>query len=118
MAMEDSAALGECLARAKDASDIPQALRAFETIRKPRTSLLSEFALMNAHIWQLPDGEEQRQRDAMFKNRPMFSAAGWDGKHIDEVPATPRDPLFFAWMLGHDVVGFVCLPSLDRPIGM
>jgi salicylate hydroxylase len=68
---------------------------------------------MTAHMWTLPDGEEQRQRDMMFKTRPMFSAGGWDGKHIDEVPATPKDPLFFAWMLAHDVVDFVgVVPNL------
>jgi salicylate hydroxylase len=107
MAMEDSAALGECLARAKDIKNIPQAVRAFEIIRKPRTKILSDYGVMNAHMWQLPDGEEQRQRDQMIKNRPLFSAGGWDGKHIDKVPDTPKDSLFFAWMLAHDVVDFV-----------
>ena len=107
MAVEDSACLAECLARAKNASDIPKALRAFETIRKPRTKLLGAFAERNAHIWQLPDGEEQLRRDDMIRKNPIFSTSNWDGKHVDEVPGLPPDPLFFPWMLAHDVVHFV-----------
>jgi salicylate hydroxylase len=94
MAMEDSAALSECLTRAEDGNNIPQALQAFETIRKPRTSILSDFAYINAHMWQLPDVEEQRQRDVMLKNLPIFSAKGWDGRHIDKVHEAPDEPLF------------------------
>lgn len=113
MAMEDAAALGECLARAKDTSDIPRALQTFEAIRKPRTTLMLAFAQMIAHTWTLPDGEEQRQRDENLRTRPLFSAEGWDGKHIDQVPETPKDPLFFAWMLGYDVIDFVSFGPLS-----
>lgn len=111
MAIEDGTALGECLERARDINNTPQALRAFETIRKPRTKLLSDFAAINAHVWRLPDGEEQSQRDEVIKNWLIFSAQGWDSKHIDKVPDTPKDLLFFAWMLAHDVIDFVSCSS-------
>ncbi|KAE8451371.1 hypothetical protein EG329_004000 [Mollisiaceae sp. DMI_Dod_QoI] len=107
MAIEDSICLAECLARAKSTSDIPKALEMFETIRKPRTMLVSEFGESMAHTWQLPDGEEQRKRDELFKKMPYFGTSNWDGKHVDELPGLPPDPLYFPYMLAHDVVDFV-----------
>jgi salicylate hydroxylase len=62
VAVEDSACLAQCLARTKNASKILKAFQGFETIRKPRIKLLAAFTERNAHIWQLPDGEEQHKR--------------------------------------------------------
>ncbi|KAF8850698.1 FAD/NAD(P)-binding domain-containing protein [Acephala macrosclerotiorum] len=106
MAIEDSICLAECLSRASSTSDIPKSLKMFETIRKPRTSLISAFGESMARTWQLPDGEEQRQRDEIYRKTPYFGTTGWDGKHVDELPGLPPDPLFFPYMLAHDVVDF------------
>ncbi|KAH7391208.1 FAD dependent oxidoreductase domain-containing protein [Cadophora sp. MPI-SDFR-AT-0126] len=106
MAIEDSACLAECISRANSASSIPDALRAFETIRKPRNKHMADYALFNAHTWQLPDGEEQRRRDERLAKAPLFSARNWDGKHVDEFPGMPPSPSYYPWMLGHDVVDF------------
>jgi hypothetical protein len=95
MTVEDGATLGECLAKAKDASDIPRPVRVCETIRKPRTKALTEYGAENARIWQLPDGEEQIIRDERMKSRPLFTAPTWDGRHVDEVVENSQDPLFF-----------------------
>ena len=107
MAMEDSVTLAECLARVEDTAGIPKALRAFETIRKPRLKLMAAFAELSAHRWQMPDGEEQRKRDAMLKTSPLFSSPDWDGSHVDNPPASPTDPLLFPYIMAHDAVEFV-----------
>lgn len=41
-----------------------------------------------------------------MRKQAMFVKSGWDGKHVNHVPKSPRDPLFFLWMLGRDVVKF------------
>ncbi|PMD59614.1 FAD/NAD(P)-binding domain-containing protein [Hyaloscypha bicolor E] len=110
MAIEDSAALSLCLARCTSTSSIPRALHAFEAIRKPRTTVLGKYSEHNARIWQLPDGPEQRERDERSRKSPFFIAPDWDGRHVDEVPGIPPDPLFFPYMLAHDVVAFVSFP--------
>jgi salicylate hydroxylase len=107
MAIEDSVALSLCLARCTSTSSIPRALHAFEAIRKPRTTVLGKYSEHNARIWQLPDGPEQRERDERSRKTPFFIAQDWDGRHVDEVPGIPPDPLFFPYMLAHDVVAFV-----------
>lgn len=107
MAIEDSASLTACLSRCSTASSIPQALSLFETIRKPRLRLLAKHGLFMAKMMQLPDGEEQQKRDAMFRSAPIGSARGWDGRHVDEVPGLAPDPLFWPYVFGHDVVDFV-----------
>jgi len=107
MAVEDSACLAECLSRAKSTSDIPQALKAFEIIRKPRVNMIGALAERNEQTWQLPDGPGQQKRDEMMKKIPIGAAQDWDGKHIDEPPGLPPNPLFWPWIFGHDVIDFV-----------
>lgn len=107
MAVEDSIALAECLSRASSTSDIPRALHAFEAIRKPRTNYIANYSLFNCKMWQLPDGEAQCQRDANVRKSPMFGSLTWDGKHVDEVPGLPPDPLVFPYIMAYDVVDFV-----------
>ena len=44
----------------------------------------------------------------------MFSRGAWDGKHIDALPASPRDPLFNPWMFAPDAAAFISFPpSVD-----
>lgn len=114
MAIEDSVCLAECLARAEATSDIPKALKVYEAIRKPRTKLISDFGESMSHIWQLPDGEDQQKRDEMYRQTPYSTTSNWDGKHVDDLPGIPPDPLFFPYMLAHDVIGFVSCASLLR----
>ena len=114
MAMEDGVSLAVCLSRCSSVADIPHALQSFEAIRKPRTKMLATHAKVNAHLWQLSDGEEQQKRDEMMKNLPLWSSAGWDGKHVDDIPESPMDASFNAWVLGHDVVDFVSVIFLVK----
>ena len=64
-------------------------------------------------MWHLPDGEEQRQRDAFWKSRDDPKApAGkeWDGTPIDVPPSGVTDPNFNPYFRGHKTVEFVSEP--------
>jgi salicylate hydroxylase len=67
-AIEDAALLARCLARARGGAP-EAALQAYEAIRRPRTSKIQTGARREGRIYHLPDGEEQRQRDAAFEQR-------------------------------------------------
>jgi hypothetical protein len=89
----------------KSASDIPQALQTFESIRKPRVAILAKYGAHNAHLWQLPDGPEQEARDAKIRKVPMFGTSSWDGITLTRSPACLLIP--FSYVLAHDVIDFV-----------
>jgi len=62
-AVEDAYVLAECLAADPDA---PQAFRRYEQIRMSRAEELQESSAAAANIFYLPDGDEQRLRDARY----------------------------------------------------
>ena len=73
MAVEDVAALSECLTHVKHDSDEPStssstslrsALDVFERTRQPRTKEVQEASLEAGNKVHLPDGSEQEVRDA------------------------------------------------------
>ncbi|EER28730.1 hypothetical protein D8B26_000995 [Coccidioides posadasii str. Silveira] len=97
-AIEDGAALGECLDRAKSIREFPKLLRAFETIRKPRCERIQAAGRENGYIWHLPDGPEQAARD-----RAMKGVAKKAEKNNAWNPNRWSDEEFQPWMLGHDV---------------
>jgi hypothetical protein len=72
--------------------------------------MIGALAERNEQSWQLPDGPGQQKRDEMMKKIPMGAAQNWDGKHIDEPPGLPPNPLFWPWVYGHDVIDFVSDP--------
>jgi salicylate hydroxylase len=63
-AVEDSYVLAECLAAAPDAPDA--ALARYEGIRMARAEELQASSRAAAGLFYLPDGEEQRARDAAY----------------------------------------------------
>ena len=65
--------------------DVSAALQRYEQTRKPRASRCQEGSRRNAVMYHLPDGDEQRKRDA-----GLASAA--------DAPL-PQN----AWLYGHDV---------------
>ena len=81
-AIEDAGALAACLGVAHP-DDLPAALHRYETLRLPRTSVVQAMARGNAGRFHLPDGPEQRARDAA-----MASSFGLSPE-ID-------------WLYGHD----------------
>jgi salicylate hydroxylase len=74
-AIEDAAVLARCLAA--DPDDPAAALRRYESLRIPRTTRLQEVSHARAHVNHLPDGPEQRARDASFSGVDPLAASGW-----------------------------------------
>jgi salicylate hydroxylase len=83
-AIEDGAVLAVCLARI-GGSDISQALRLYESLRLPRTSRVQAASRENKTRFHLPDGPQQRARDAQLGD----ASTDWFLKAI-------------AWVYGHD----------------
>ncbi|HEY0340258.1 MAG TPA: FAD-dependent monooxygenase, partial [Steroidobacteraceae bacterium] len=65
-AIEDGAALTECLATIGE-QDIPAALRLYEALRLPRASRVQAASKENKTRFHLPDGFPQRERDAQIR---------------------------------------------------
>jgi salicylate hydroxylase len=82
-AIEDGAALAALLRRS--ASDVPEALRRYEALRRPRTARLQAMSTQNKTRFHLPDGAAQRERDTTM-------AAGGTDWSFGAV----------AWLYGHD----------------
>lgn len=81
-AIEDAAVLAACLRKA-DRSSVRQGLQRYEDIRRPRASRVQVMSRGRGGADHLPDGPEQRQRDAGFAH---------------------GDPLRqHAWLYGHDL---------------
>ncbi|SDL29647.1 FAD-dependent monooxygenase [Nonomuraea jiangxiensis] len=74
-AMEDAAVLARCLATGLD--DPAGALRRYEELRIPRTTRIQAVSHGRSHINHLPDGPEQRDRDAAFARHDPLVANGW-----------------------------------------
>jgi len=73
--MEDGAVLARCLAA--DPGDPAAALRRYEALRIPRTTRLQQVSHARAHVNHLPDGPEQRARDASFGETDPLAASAW-----------------------------------------
>jgi salicylate hydroxylase len=81
-AIEDGATLAACLAEAD--SDVTGALRRYERLRLPPTSRLQAMSAANKTRFHLPDGPEQRERDARMASGATdwsFKAAAWIYQH-------------------------------------
>lgn len=100
-AIEDGAALAECLSRAKDASMIPEALAAFQEMRKARCEVIQSGSRGNGDIWHMPDGPGQQQRD-----RDMMDEIQGVEKDKASVQNPNRwsDRSFQPWLFGHDAM--------------
>jgi salicylate hydroxylase len=74
-AIEDAAVLAFCLASCL--GDPAAALTRYEELRIPRTTRLQAVSHGRSHINHLPDGPEQRERDAAFTREDPLVANGW-----------------------------------------
>ncbi|MCJ1436850.1 hypothetical protein MMC27_006232 [Xylographa pallens] len=70
-AIEDGAFLGALFETIKDPHDIKGALQLYETIRKPRTSVIVQKSIENRELFNMKDGPGQHKRDEMLKQRPL-----------------------------------------------
>jgi salicylate hydroxylase len=84
-AIEDGATLAKCLAQPRR-HFIPDALRLYESIRLPRASRVQAASKENKTRFHLPDGPEQRERDAQIRD----AATDWFLNTM-------------SWVYGHDV---------------
>jgi salicylate hydroxylase len=90
-AMEDAAVLARCLA--DGAGDPAAALRRYEQLRLPRTTRLQVVSHGRSHVNHLPDGPEQRERDAALAGRDALAANGWIYSYdVDAALAEPAAP--------------------------
>jgi len=78
-AIEDAFVLAECLARD---DDVVGALRRYEEIRMHRAEELQDSSTTAANVFYLPDGEEQRRRDARY------------AALLEELPFGTRQPIW------------------------
>jgi salicylate hydroxylase len=81
-AIEDGATLARCLAG--NPADPAAALRRYEELRIPRTTRLQEVSHARAHVNHLPDGPEQRARDASFQDTDPLVGSAWIYAHDPE----------------------------------
>jgi salicylate hydroxylase len=75
-AIEDAVVLADCLQRA-DRDSVRQALRRYETIRRPRASEVQMMSRGREVRNHLPDGPEQQERDAQFANGDPLRQRAW-----------------------------------------
>ena len=81
-AIEDGATLASCLA--DSASDLPGALHRYQRVRIPRTARLQALSAQNKIRFHLPDGPQQRERDAQMAAGSTdwsFEAVAWMYEH-------------------------------------
>jgi salicylate hydroxylase len=77
--VEDAYVLAECVAHAGDVVD---AFRLYERIRTSRAESLQQTSSVAANVFYLPDGNEQRARDARYATL------------LDDLPFGPRQPIW------------------------
>ncbi|KAN0091583.1 hypothetical protein V8E55_005149 [Tylopilus felleus] len=67
MAVEDAAVLGNLFSRLSSRAQIAPLLRAYESIRYDRATATQASSRLNQHIFHLPDGPEQEERDRQMR---------------------------------------------------
>ena len=92
MAVEDGAVLGSLFAKLEHKSQIPDMLRLYESIRKPRTTRIVEGSAAMQEVYNLPNGEKQLERDRQLLEE----------KPCEGYPNPFADPAFQKWLLGYD----------------
>ena len=75
MAVEDAAVLGNLLSRISHISQLGALLKAYQGLRLPRTAMIQESSRLNQHIFHLPDGPEQRERDENMRKAMALELA-------------------------------------------
>lgn len=91
-AIEDGAALGALLGQVTHTWQIPDALRRFETMRKPRTERIVRESRALQDVFHLPDGVAQLERDLNLTQRNPFEG----------YPNRWADPVFQKYLFAYD----------------
>jgi salicylate hydroxylase len=95
-AVEDAYVLAACLAEAEAEEDPVAALGRYERIRRERAEELQASSALAANVFYLPDGEEQRARDAAYRSLPETQPYGprqriWEHDVRDTLFASARE---------------------------
>jgi salicylate hydroxylase len=97
MAVEDAAALAECLDFAAGKQDLRGALQLFQDVRIPRVKHVHEASVLHGQTLHFPDGPVQQARDAAMR-------AEVEGRHFVESPNQWSDPTMQVWCYSYNVV--------------
>jgi salicylate hydroxylase len=89
IAVEDAAVLGQLLT---EHVSLSEALAKYEALRKPRTAEVVNAATRQQYWYHLPDGDAQRERDAMIGAEVS----------VEGDPFLWREPAFAPWLYGYD----------------
>lgn len=112
MAIEDGAALAECLSRVQSRDEISRYLGVFESVRKSRCERIQEGSRINGETWHMPDGPQQEARDkALGKDHTQEKPTRTNGEASH--PNLWSDKGFQPWLFGHDVFAET-VAALDR----
>lgn len=107
MAVEDAAAISECIKVAKSAADFPFLMKEYEKIRRDRCYIIRDEAQRHGEAWKLEDGPEQEKRDR------LMSLQRANGDHEVENPNKWSDPKFSQWLFGYD--SYQVVSSCEAP---
>ncbi|ABE36893.1 FAD binding domain protein [Paraburkholderia xenovorans LB400] len=88
-AIEDAALIGKCLAGVTP-QEVPTALAVYERLRRTRTAHIQLGARSEGNIYHLPDGQEQRKRDAAFQEMTGANASRDEWLFAYDVLAEPQ----------------------------
>ena len=110
MAVEDGAALAEALHLISSPSQLPRALRLWETVRMERAGQMQEASLINGKLWHFADGPEQRARDA-------GTNAEVNRKPFERSPNQWSDRLAQRWTYGYSATEVISLVGKAMGLG-
>ncbi|KAL1304683.1 hypothetical protein AAFC00_003638 [Neodothiora populina] len=94
--LEDGAVLGNLLAVVKSKSQLPEALRLYETLRKKRGEAIVRETFAQRSDFHMGNGPEQQARDELFQSQL--------GKELNDVkfPSRWTCPTVQPWLYGYD----------------
>ncbi|KAJ2896765.1 FAD-dependent monooxygenase OpS4 [Zalerion maritima] len=95
MAMEDGAALAVAVSKMQTAKQLGFALKVFEKERMKRSGDMQDASMVNAYIWHIADGPEQKARDEGMKPEVEGKRQEWSSNQWS-------DPVTMWWCYGYD----------------
>ena len=109
--MEDGAVLGNVLAALQSKSQLPDALRLYESLRKKRGEAIVRETFAQRRDFHMLDGEEQQARDELM--------LGQLGKEQIECkfPSRWQCPEVQPWLYGYDAQKEAAAALRDSPLG-
>lgn len=109
MAFEDAESIATLFAIISSRDEIPQAAKVYYSVRSSRLAGLRKIIDQNIQEFGLPDGEEQRKRDATFTQKEASSMESKESQlQVDAIDQMSREETF-KWMETYDAVSEVSI---------